>query len=212
MGILAGVNDKHKICYNLYMKIASSPTRDKYPLSKRKIIKKSISSWILLTFIGLILSIVVGFAADSFGIGLIPFVIALLSIFLIYFYQKWYFAVYYYDLTEDYVVIRKHPITPQEINVPYERIQDIYMDQDILDRLFGIYDVHISSATFTSGMAAHIDGLTKEPAEGLKNEMLSIVQQKIRGVHTQQPTPPQNQQPNQPQSQNQVGVSNGTNI
>lgn len=194
------------------MKIASSPTRDKYPLSTRKIIKKSLGSWIGLFVIGGIVATISGVISESFGpVVPIMFVVFLLMV-LSYFYQKWYFAVYYYDLTEDYIVIRKHPITPHEINVPYERIQDIYMDQDIWDRIFRIYDVHISSATFSSGMVAHIDGLAKEHAEGLKNEMLSIVKQKIQRrpaqQQQQQPQQPTQQAPQQPQ----MSPQNGTNI
>jgi len=98
---------------------------------------------------------------------------------LTYFYQQWYFAVYFYDLTADYIVIRKGPITPREITIPYERIQDVYMDQDILDRIMGLYDVHLSSATASSGMAAHIDGLEKTAADGLRAQLLETVSRKI---------------------------------
>ena len=98
---------------------------------------------------------------------------------MVYLYQKWYFAVYFYDLTPDFIQIKKGPITPKEITIPYERIQDIYVDQDILDRLFGLYDVHLSSATVTSGIEAHIDGLEKKEADGLKTVLLDTVKQKI---------------------------------
>ena len=94
-------------------------------------------------------------------------------------YQRWYFAVYFYDLTPNYVQIKKGPITPREITIPYERIQDIYVDQDLLDRIFGLYDVHLSSATFSSGTEAHIDGVEKQAAEGLKALLLETVKQKI---------------------------------
>jgi putative membrane protein len=96
-----------------------------------------------------------------------------------YFYQLWYYNVYFYDLTADYIVIRKGPITPHEITIPYERIQDVYVDQDIFDRLFGLYDVHLSSATVSSGEAAHIDGLEKLASDGLRNALLQIISEKI---------------------------------
>ena len=93
----------------------------------------------------------------TIGIFGLLFTIVLLT----YFYQLWYYNVYFYDLTPDYIVIKKGPITPHEITIPYERIQDVYVDQDILDRIFGLYDVHLSSATVSSGEAAHIDGFRK---------------------------------------------------
>ena len=106
-------------------------------------------------------------------------VIAGTTILINYLYQKWYFDTYYYDLHPDYIVIRKDPITPREITIPYERIQDVYVDQDLFDRMFGLFDVHLSSATISSGMEAHIDGLEKPAADGLRAALLQIVGQRI---------------------------------
>lgn len=102
----------------------------------------------------------------------------LLTIFNI-FYQRWYYETYFYDLTDDHIIIRKGVWMPNEITIPYERVQDIYVDQDFLDRIFGLYDVHLSSATFSSGMSAHIDGLEKIAADGLKQELLTKVRERI---------------------------------
>ena len=111
----------------------------------------------------------------TFGIFAFLFLVVLLT----YFYQRWYFMVYFYDFTSDFIQIKKGPITPREITIPYERIQDVYVDQDLLDRIFGLYDVHLSSATISSGMEAHIDGVEKQAAEGLRNILLQTIQQKI---------------------------------
>jgi len=111
---------------------------------------------------------------------------------VVYLYQRWYYAVYFYDLTPDYIVIKKGPITPQEITIPYERIQDVYVDQDLLDRIFGLYDVHLSSATISSGMAAHIDGVEKPAADGLRAMLLQTVSECISKKRV--PVPPQPQQ------------------
>lgn len=111
----------------------------------------------------------------TFVVGLATIIIVTLN----YLYQKWYFDTYYYDLQQDYIVIRKDPITPREITIPYERIQDVYVDQDLYDRIFGLFDVHLSSATISSGMEAHIDGLEKPAADGLRAALLQIVGQRI---------------------------------
>lgn len=170
------------------MQIAQSKTREQFPLSYKKIIKKTMASTITIT---ILLLVIWGFFAfilgsidqeaigwletTTFGIFGFLFVVILLT----YLYQRWYFAVYFYDLTPDFIQIKKGPITPREITIPYERIQDVYVDQDILDRIFGLYDVHLSSATVSSGMEAHIDGVEKQSAEELRGILLQTVKERI---------------------------------
>ena len=170
------------------MQIAQSKTREQFPLSYKKIMKKTIASTIAITILLLVIWGFLAFMLGSigqeaigwlgtatFGIFGFLFVVILLT----YLYQRWYFAVYFYDLTNDFIQIKKGPITPREITIPYERIQDVYVDQDILDRIFGLYDVHLSSATVSSGMEAHIDGVEKQSAEGLRAILLETVKQRI---------------------------------
>ena len=94
-------------------------------------------------------------------------------------YQKWYYSTYYYNLEDHFIVIKKGPITPHEINVPFQRIQDVYIDQDILDRLLGLYDLHLASATSSSAMEAHIDGLNQQSASDFRDELLQTIHQKL---------------------------------
>lgn len=183
------------------MQIAQSRTREAFPLSTRKVLKKTVAStliWVIaLLFLWGISSITIlssGVAAGNwFWIATLGIFVFLFFVLLVsYLYQSWYYAVYFYDLTSDYVVIKKGPITPQEITIPYERIQDVYVDQDLLDRIFGIYDVHLSSATISSGIAAHIDGVEKQAADGLRNALLQTVNERISKKRV--PAPPQTQQ------------------
>lgn len=170
------------------MQIAYSKTREQFPLSYKKIIKKTIASTISVIILLLIIWGFLVFILGSIGqevigwLGTVTFGIfgfLFLVILLTYLYQRWYFAVYFYDLTPDFIQIKKGPITPREITIPYERIQDVYIDQDLLDRIFGLYDVHLSSATFFSGMEAHIDGVEKQAAEGLRAILLETIKQRI---------------------------------
>lgn len=168
------------------MRIAQSRTRELYPLSRKKILKKTLVhtiAWIIT--ITIISSIVIFFlmkvsnghyVASTFLLSLFLLIFVVLPTYL---YQVWYFNVYFYDLTPDFIVIKKGPITPREITIPYERIQDVYVDQDIFDRILGIYDVHLSSATISSGMEAHIDGVERQAADGLRAELLTIVSERI---------------------------------
>lgn len=173
------------------MHIAESKTRQQFPLSSRKVTKKFIESslgyLVLLGFLfGLAAYVFTAINqvfpdwADWLGTAALVF-LALYGVILLlnYFYQRWYFAVYFYDLTPDFIQIKKGPITPLEITIPYERIQDVYVDQDILDRMFGLYDVHLSSATASSGAQAHIDGVEKEAADGLRAILLQTVKERI---------------------------------
>ncbi len=174
------------------MQIAYSKTREQFPLSPKKIIKKTIlmtirviGLFILLGILALpIIIIRTNLTSPEMisWLGTATFWILgflLLVILLTYLYQRWYFAVYFYDLTPDFIKIKKGPITPREIIIPYERIQDVYVDQDFFDRILGLYDVHLSSATISSGIEAHIDGVEKQAAEGLRNVILQTIQQKV---------------------------------
>ncbi|OGL69392.1 hypothetical protein A3D60_00945, partial [Candidatus Uhrbacteria bacterium RIFCSPHIGHO2_02_FULL_47_29] len=177
-----------------------SKTREQFPLSTKKVLKKTITGtlvWMILLLIILGVLVAVSSSGTDTGgwLGIATLGIFGLMFFIllvVYLYQRWYYAVYFYDLTLDYIVIKKGPITPQEITIPYERIQDVYVDQDLLDRIFGLYDVHLSSATISSGMAAHIDGVEKPAADGLRAMLLQTVSERISKKRV--PVPPQPQQ------------------
>ena len=57
-------------------------------------------------------------------------------------------------------------------------MQDVYVDQDIFDRMFGLWDVHVSTATMMSGMEAHIDGVKRENAMKLREMLLQKIRSK----------------------------------
>ena len=170
------------------MKISMSKTREQCPLSGKKPFKKTIPS--IISSIVLFLIILVGglICMSFFGLSFnLTFLIIVLTgilfslfCFSMYQYQVWYFQVYFYDLTDDFIIIRKRVLTPREITIPYERVQDVYVDQDLVDRIMGLYDVHLSSATISSGMEAHIDGVEKEAADGLRKMILQKVSEKIK--------------------------------
>jgi len=179
------------------MQIAQSKTREQCPLSTKKVLKKTIMGtlvWVILLPIGWgVLAATLSSGTDTGGwLGIATvgiFGLMFFIILVVYLYQRWYYAVYFYDLTQDYIVIKKGPITPREITIPYERVQDVYVDQDLLDRIFGLYDVHLSSATISSGMEAHIDGVEKPAADGLRAMLLQTVSERISKRKV--PVPPQ---------------------
>jgi putative membrane protein len=159
-----------------------------YPLEKRKIIKKTIlkGGWAVFLF----LIFLVALALIKFKIFSFPFegsisllfnvliyveAFLLLLILISFFSEVLYFRNYFYDLKEDSLIVRKGIITKHEVNVPIDKIQDIYIDQDFLDRIFGLYDLHIATAGFGS-KDIHIDGINYMSSEALKELLLGKVE------------------------------------
>jgi len=163
-------------------------------LSRRKVIKKTLAATIMLVFTFLLalatylfypaiisqaLSPII--AIDDFLVlAAVTFVISF-AIALNILYHYIYYKTYYYNIKDDLLVIRKGIFMPDEISIPYNRIQDIYVDRDVLDVLLGLYDVHVSSATVASGVDAHIDGVTYGNAVLLKDMILEKVKRASSG-------------------------------
>ena len=153
------------------------PALQKWPLSRQKIVKKTIASlaslalsaaFALFFFSSLILPIIG--AHSTAGVLLFAFGICAMSI---YAYEQAHFNRYFYDLTKDYLVIKEGVFTYGETTLPFSRIQDVFVDQDPLDQLFGLYDLHVATASGQSTLNAHIDGLTYEGSEAIKSAILA---------------------------------------
>ncbi len=177
-----------------------SPLQTQYPLSPRKFWKKIFS---ILVFWGILIVTIVGaaiFLKISLGsspdsnvaqeiLGIILSITLTLAVVIIVpyaIYVRAYIKRYYYNADEHFITIKKGVFAPGEIHVQYPKIQDVYVDQDIVDRVMGLYDVHIASATVSSGIEAHIDGVEFAAAEGLKNMFLD----KIKGGGSMPATTP----------------------
>jgi len=157
------------------------------PLEPRKVIKKSLES--IIVWLLIVLMIVFFFSwmptqATTPGteadinqmasiiknwtwIGYIAMVV--LSIF----YQYLYYKFYYYNFQEDLAEIKKGVVSQATGHVNYPRIQNIYLDQDILDRIMGLYDVHYETAGESSAFYSHVDGLNKTNADKLVQFLLA---------------------------------------
>lgn len=184
-----------------------------YPLSPKKFWKK-ICGRVILNFVeALILGIILGLVIAMLTIpsdgqahvmALLSIAISFVGGFFIIFtilhaiYIRVYIKRYYYDCGEQFITIKKGVFAPTEIHVQYQKIQDVYVDQDIIDRILGLYDVHIASATITSGIEAHIDGVNVDVAEALKNIILEKIHNVSGNSNTPQTFVSQPQQPPQP--------------
>jgi uncharacterized membrane protein YdbT with pleckstrin-like domain len=157
--------------------------REQMPLKKIKILKKTINS-IFKSIFGsvfflLFFSFVYLSSSPKSKYFIIPVLIILLYLILspiIYFiYNKLYLKKYFYDMTDKYFIIRKGVISNKEITLPFSKITDVYIDQDIFDKIFKLYDFHISTPTEESGKFAHVDGLSKADSEKMKNMVLEKI-------------------------------------
>lgn len=146
------------------------------PLEKKKIIKKSVAPIFFLLFISLFIggiililfmSLTTKMSDAIFFTVLIVTSFNIVAIGTVFLYQYLYYKFYYYDFKADKAEIRKGVIAIATGHVRYERIQNIFVDQDVLDRIFGLYDVHYETAGETSGFYSHVDGLNKENADKL---------------------------------------------
>ncbi|MBI5226096.1 PH domain-containing protein [Candidatus Micrarchaeota archaeon] len=155
-------------------------TIEQYPLDGKKILKRWITAmlhWAVLEFL-VFLALFFAMAFNGF-LYLFIWIGAVIAIAIWqYVYETRYFAAYYYDIGKDFLAIRKGWITPREVQLPYEKMQDVYMDQDLFDRLFGLWDVHVSTATMMSGMEAHMDGVNRQTAEKLRELLLDKIKSK----------------------------------
>jgi membrane protein YdbS with pleckstrin-like domain len=170
------------------------PLRVTIPLEPSKIIKKTISNVLLLLFLMLcfigplflplmfaIRELSASFWMISAILTIIFLVLFLLVIpFLCYIYQKAYYKIYFYDASEDFLIIKKGVFTPRETTLPFEKINDVYIDQDLLDRGFKLFDVHFSTATEQSGLNAHIDGLNQENATKMRDLVLASIKKSVK--------------------------------
>ena len=213
---------------------APSEFQKKYPLSPRKFWKKMIAALLrfLLPIIVVIVALTVSLSAIYFStpdaynpnvssandavytavgffiLGAAFLLVILVVFFVIYgLYIKAYIKRYYYDCGDQLVTIQKKVFTPTEIHVLYQKIQDVYVDQDILDRIMGLYDVHIASATVTSGIEAHIDGVDQKNAEAIKEFLLNKIQGKSSAAASQ-PLPSQVSEPVKFQSDKKISSEN----
>ncbi|MCX6800865.1 MAG: PH domain-containing protein [Candidatus Diapherotrites archaeon] len=141
----------------------------RFPLEKRKILKKTIVRSLWLVIIAAIIIALIS-VSPYFAVFAGLIVMALILLILIILIHQWlYLKGYYYNVSIDAVFIRKGVINSNEIILPFKMIQNVFVDQDILDRLFGLYDVHISTVTNTSAFLSHIDGVNKENAEKVRD-------------------------------------------
>ena len=121
--------------------------QSKFPLSTRKFWKKLVSDHWWTVLLALLWVLFINFALSitldesswwSLLIERIIYSSILVWIIItpLVIYIKKYISNYYYDWENEYLTIRKGVFTSTEIHVPYNKIQDVYVDQDIFEYLY----------------------------------------------------------------------------
>src|SRR3989338_3959495 len=104
--------------------MSMSKTREQFPLSRKKIYKKTLYGalgWAIILINGYAIAFLCLIGIGSGATKHVPIVtvsvfgLLLTVVILTFLYQKWYFEFYFYDLAHDYIIVKKNPITPKEI-------------------------------------------------------------------------------------------------
>lgn len=178
------------------------------PLSKKKIIKKTIASGGLMPFLAILGVIILGFFSNPvsvtggdtlssfFNVVIFWTIIFFIFVFaLMTLYQWLYYKFYYYDFQADTAEIKKGVISMATGHVRYSKIQNIFVDQDLLDRIFGLYDVHYETAGEHSGFYSHVDGLNKENSD----KLVAFLKERVLKKDTPSQSVPASTELNNPQ-------------
>ncbi|MEM2918486.1 MAG: PH domain-containing protein [Candidatus Altiarchaeota archaeon] len=115
------------------------------------------------------------------------YIVAFLSLILLSVFFIWYstefFKTFIYEPRETFFFSRKGVITPSYTLILYENIQDVHLEQTIFDRIFGLWEVKIYTATHSHRGSEHIFGLSYESANKLKTEIFSKIKDVKKNVN-----------------------------
>jgi len=84
---------------------------------------------------------------------------------------------YDYRIQGGYLYISKGIFLKQKGSFPLSRITDIYLERGIGDFLFGLYNLHVSTPTASSGEFAYILGMREKNAFALQKRLTELVQE-----------------------------------
>lgn len=83
----------------------------------------------------------------------------------------------YYGVENGQFMISKGIFLKQRGSFPLGRITDIYLERGAIDLIFGLYDLHVSTPTVSSGEFAKISGLSRASAFGIQEKLSALVEE-----------------------------------
>ena len=183
--------------------------RKLYPISHRWPLLRSIHTLAIFVFSTILISVIDyhfvsvmenELTRNTLHLGFVlVFVVTLLAWlgrWLIFEIELWH---YDYKVDHGHFFLSKGIFLKHKGSFPLSRITDIYTDRSVLDFVFGLWNVHVSTPTSSSGEFAHICGLTEKNAVALQRRLSELVQ---TYTHEQQEVIPR------PQTQLSLSVRN----
>jgi membrane protein YdbS with pleckstrin-like domain len=165
----------------------------KYPISIRWVMKRCCGTFLVIVLAGLFLIYGVPLMRELLGKDVRPWLPVLLLCYLallLVFGVKLVYELlsrqrYYYAVEGSNVVIAKGIILRQRGCFPIQQITDIYLNRTLGEFIFGLYSLNVSTPTAHSAEFARIDGLPRETAIALQNELLHILYEEDHGTRTE---------------------------
>lgn len=141
-------------------------TEKQYPITLRWVIKNS--RW----YLGILLLLLLGYIFLGFPkfseiryIYFIPYVAPSFLGIVTFILRR---SNFHYLLDEKYITINQGIIKKSHIQISYNEVQNVIVEEDFFDKIFGISQLMIES----SGNKVNIPGLSKQNAETIKNILL----------------------------------------
>ena len=111
----------------------------------------------------------------NFKIALILFIVGL-SLVAIYSYLDYYYFTYRFDFDKSQFLINKGILKKTKLSIPFEKIQQININQSVIHRLFNIYEVQMDTAG-SKDTEVDIKAVSKQISEDIKS-ISEIIKQK----------------------------------
>lgn len=123
----------------------NSVTEKDYPVENLWILK-SVTGSIVAFIIAIILLVIFGFNQELRQIDFYLFIIIIFSFFhlVIAILRK---STFHYSIDKGFLTLRQGILSKQQRHIPYGVIQNLFVKQDILDRIFGLASLTIENAS-----------------------------------------------------------------
>lgn len=151
--------------------------RSEHPLDNSSPMVWSIAKF--LVFLPILIFGVLAFLASPSN----PLVILALSatialLVLIFVMNYLFFNSISYSFTKTAFVIQRGVIFIDTVTIPVKNIQDVYVNQGLLDRVFGLYSVEMSTISLESKKFLKFSSFTEQNANNLRNLISKIISKK----------------------------------
>lgn len=154
-------------------------TEKDYPVQAIWLIKPIITPLMSLVVMSIMVGVVLGlfgFDLDSPMVGLLTFPLLFAGLMTISFFmtilQR---NAFHYFIEDKFLTLRQGVFRRQERHIPYGVIQNLFVEQDLLDRLFGVASLIIENASREDASALEQSGT------GILNMLMALHLVRVRG-------------------------------